>query len=240
MSSYKSYCFTVRPTKGVSRDLEKALLSWGKKQKYCFMGMEMNDEARHLHAQVWFDEPRTRGNLNKAIDNILERTLEDYNYAQKVVFRTGTRIAYDDWFLEYVMDAEKKKDDIKNIILEMVPEKTQLYYPSEEEQERVRASCNAIDKRFHRLNEMWKEWEKYEDRPDLENAGLFLNWIIYSEKKYPVIQDGRIAKQVCKNLHAYNRGSMELGHFIGKNDLEEVFRRYDSEKDNGNGQEHQV
>lgn len=239
MSLYKSFCFTVRPSKGVNSVLEKALLKWGKLQQYCFMGIEMEDEARHIHGQVWYDDAKARGNINKSIDRILERTLEDYDQAQKRVFRQGTKIAYDDWYLEYIMEAEKKKNDSKNIILCEVPKKTQQYYPSEEEQEQVKASFNAVDKRYHRLNELWKGWEKYEKRPDLKNCAMFLNWIIYKEKKYPVIQDGRLAKQVCKSLHAYNEEEIGLEHFVSRYDLEMIEMRENLEMDNGNGQEHQ-
>lgn len=219
---YRSYTFTVRPTKGVTKETEIRLIKWLKKQDYGYATIEMTDEARHLHGQIWLDVGRARGVVNKSIRLICEETIPDWNSAQAKVLSNGTKIAYDDFYTSYLLDSEKKLSDKKNVVFEKVPDRTTEYYPTEEEQNRVKSECNAVDKRYHKLNEMYLNWDKYELDDTLYNVSIFVNDMMFKKKTIAVIQDSRVCRQMVKGLHAYNRGSMDLLHFMSKSDFEEV------------------
>lgn len=128
---YRSYAFTVRPRNGVSSDTEKELIKWLSKQDYGYATIEMEDEARHMHGQVWYEAERARGNFHRGLSRICERTIDDWDPAQAKVLSKGTKIAYDDFYRSYLIDAEKKKDDVINCVYENIPDKTQAFYPSE-------------------------------------------------------------------------------------------------------------
>jgi len=227
--TYKSYCFTIRPRLGLTKLTEEAVKKWMLKQDYAYATIEMEDEARHLHGQIWLDEPRMRGVVNKSLKLICEKTIDDWNSAQAKVLSSGTKIAYDDFYTSYLIDADKKKDDEINVIVDKVPDITSDYYPTEEEQEKVKNSCNAIDKRYHKLNEMYEEWLKGRASAErdwtLWTVSLFINEVMFKTKKIPVIQDARVCRQMVKCLHAYNHGNMNLNHFMGKEDLENAMTK---------------
>lgn len=218
--SYKSYCFTVRPTKGLNEATEGRLVKWLAKQDYGYATIEMEGEARHMHGQIWLDNERARGEVNKSIKRICEDTVEEWNSAQAKVLSNGTKIAYDDFYTNYLIDAEKKADCPVNVVYEKVPDITSDYYPSEEEQEKVRNRVNAVDSRYHRLNEMYMEWDRYEQAVDKGNVAEFLCWAMFTGKVIPVIQDRRVSRQLCNALHMYNWGSGRLDHFLNDEDIE--------------------
>lgn len=230
--SYKSYCFTIRPRIGLSKLTEEGVLKWLKKQPYAYATIEMEDEARHLHGQIWLDEPRMRGVVNKSLRLICEKTIDDWNSAQAKVLSSGTKIAYDDFYTSYLIDNEKKVDDEVSMIIDNVPDKTGDYYPSEEEQQAVQDSNNAIDKRYHRLNEEYTKWSGYEKDWTLWNVSLFIEEVMFKSKTIPVIQDARVCRQLVKCLHAYHYERMNMDHFMGEKDLEIAFGKKENEMTN--------
>ena len=56
---YKSFAITVRPRNGISDETIEELIKWITKKDYGIVVIEMEDEARHLHAQIWLDEEVT-------------------------------------------------------------------------------------------------------------------------------------------------------------------------------------
>lgn len=228
--SYKSYCFTIRPRLGLTELTEEAIVKWLKKQPYGYATIEKQFEARHLHGQIWLDEPRMRGVVNKSLRLICEKTIDDWNSAQAKVLSNGTKIAYDDFYTSYLIDKETKIGDIVNCVYDKVPDRTEEYYPTEEEQEAVKKSSNAIDKRYHKLNEDYIKWEKYEKDWTLMNVSLFIEDMMFRSKTIPVIQDSRVCRQVVKCLHAYHYKMMNLNHFMGKNDLEIAMEKYEMDR----------
>jgi hypothetical protein len=67
---FKSYGITIRPKCGVNEELQNNLLEKINKFKNldsCFMISEKEGIERHLHIQVWFNEPRRKGDLKKTI-----------------------------------------------------------------------------------------------------------------------------------------------------------------------------
>ena len=193
--------------------------------------IEMENEARHLHGQIWIKEGRARGEIVRSVKRICERTIEDWNTAQAKVLSQGVKIAYSDWYESYLENAEKKSGDKLNVVCENIPDKTEEFYASEEEQEKIRDSTNAVDKRYHKLAEDFKEWwkddlnKKKYTRIYRENVALFLGDCMFVKKTIPVCADSRLSKQLCNALYLYITRDTGMAHFLTKNQMEEFVDR---------------
>ena len=208
VSKFKSFGFTVRPKNGLKTDLEDALRKWILKQPFYAYNIEMEDEARHLHAQVWYDEPKSKGDLTKALFRIQSRYDDDWGNASKKVLSSGVKIAYNDKFMEYM-----SKDS--PLIEDCPPDCTDDFYPSEDEQNAVMERSRASDARYHRFLIMFKESTWYSEESAELDAGHIsgkarvADWLfdaMFISKTIPVVQDNRIRCQMITSLTFYCYG----------------------------------
>lgn len=202
MSKYSSYAITFRPRGGLSDKTEEACVKWLKKQDFYFAVTEMDAEARHLHAQVWFNEPRARGEVCTAIQRIGDRTIDDWDKAQVTVMRGGVKIATSDWHIDYLLECEKK-NELPNVIADHPPENTIPFYPTEEEQEAVRAESNAVDKMMFKLEKMFLERHDETESYTLKQVQAFMANMMYNERTICVITDNKRLSGICKGLFHY-------------------------------------
>lgn len=213
----KSYCITVRPLGGLTPDTELAIVKWLKMQPHHFSCAEKTDEARHLHAQIWFEEPRARGDVCKAIQRICERTIPDWNEAQKKVLRYGVKIAYSDWYLDYLSDNEAKTGTELGIILtDSPPEITLGYYPTEEEQQLLKDTANAVDKQLFKYEQQFLLWAETIAPP--YSKAQIATWLcnqMFVSRTIMVVRDPRLRKNLCISLHAYVNKSTDPALFLG-------------------------
>lgn len=213
--TYKSFAITVRPRLGITDATVGAYLSWLKKQPYAVAVLEMTDEARHLHAQVWFEEGRTKDDVAKQVKRICERTIEDWDAGQTKVLRGGIRIAYSDWYLEYLTDNEDKGE--ANIIINQAPDKTEAYYPTEEEQEQVKAVAQSADPRFTKMEQECMDYlVKYNLDLTIKNVARYLGNAMFQERTMKVLIQQRDRTAICKTLFAYMSKSGDIDLFVEK------------------------
>jgi hypothetical protein len=218
---FKSYALTIRPKNGLSRETEKEVLKYLKKQHHAFAVLEGEDESRHLHGQIWFENPKVKGDLRVSLNRICERTIEDWCPAQKKVLSGGIKIAYNDsWSEDYC-----QKENDPRIIFNNPPEDASEYYPSEEEQEKVQAKANAVDARYHRLSEKFKEqhpeWQiyKYPRLTRKEKVARFLIDAMFVSKTEIVIADKKARFQLCDCLTSYIYSVGTLDMFINSEEV---------------------
>lgn len=219
--SYRSYAISIRPRLGLTELTETELKKWCELQAYAVMYIEKDNEARHCHIQVWFEIPRLRGVICKAIQRICERTIELWDHAQLKVMRAGIKIAYSDWFLDYLEDCFKKKNDDINIAYSAPPNTGSLeYYPSEEEQDAVIEQANTADPKYNRLKNLYWEWTSCEIITQ-ESVSKFLIWAMYDSKKIMLCKDKLTRINLCKNLYWYLRPEeCTIEQFLSKEDFE--------------------
>ena len=162
----------------------------------------MEDEARHLHGVIYLKTSKTKGDINKSLESICSRKVDDWNSSQNIVLRRGTKICYnDDFITEYL-----SKED--NILYSNIPENTSEYYPTLEEQKAVQAKSNAVDQRFHQWEtdfNLSKYKEKMDKFPKLSILFIaqFLEDMMFSTRKYPVVIDPKKRKENAKALLMY-------------------------------------
>lgn len=227
---FRSYCLTIRPRDGISDKTISETTKWLHKCTYSFAVLEKSEHERHLHAQIWLDKERARGDICKQIQRICERTIEDWDQSQLKVLRQGVRIAYSDWYLDYL--AENDLKTTPNIILDNPPTtKTLEYYPTEEEQAQRVAVANSVDPQFSKYEIDYLEW--------LGDSSITLKsvakWLLHScvqirTVKLPRLQRDREA--LCVALYAYVSKSTDINLFIKESPEDRKTRKLLSEYNN--------
>lgn len=229
---YNSFAITIRPRNGVAidSDLQFAIVKWFQKQDYFFLCSEKENEARHLHGQVWFNTGRMKGPVSKSLKLIQEKFDPDWDAASQKVASRGIKIAYSrDWVEEYLSKEDKW-------ILNQPPPTTleHLFYPSQEEQDKVKGKANAVDLQYHRYKEIWDESRRHHDDQepyDKEIVGKFLYEIMFVSKRIRVQMDPRKRIQMRDCLYHYLLGDIDKWKdmFMSKAEKDEIFKKYQLE-----------
>lgn len=202
-NEYNSYSFTIRPRCGATDEVEQEFVKFLTKNfKYQFLCAEKEDEARHLHGQVWMDVSRKKGDFTKSLKRVQERCDSEWSPASSKVLAGGVKIAYSkNWIEEYLSKEDKW-------ILNNPPEDEENYYPSQEEQEKVKSKANAVDQGFHHWSELFKESE-YAHSISKESVGQWFHDAMFVSKiiKVQVDPKKRIQNRDC--LYHYLKSSKD-------------------------------
>lgn len=219
---FRSFCLTIRPRDGIKDNLVSKITSWLKKQQYAVAVLEMENEARHLHAQIWSDNERHKNDITKQMKRFCEALVEDWDNAQTKVLRGGVKIAYSDWYLEYLLDNDNKEYNDR-VLVNNPPDKTERFYPTEEEQTKVKEVANSIDPRFTKLEHDYFDWCETincEYEIDMKSIARFLNWSMFEERTIKVIIQPRDRYALCQSLYLYITKSKDVYNFIPKTNEE--------------------
>lgn len=228
---YKSFAITVRPRNGipVGSPLQNQLVNKLKKYEYCSIYMEMENEARHMHCQIWLDKPVAIGTIKTAMVRIQEKYDPDWCEASKKCLRGGIKIAYSDWILDYCEDNDLKADD-PNCLFHRVPPVTSEYYATEEEQQKIIDSSKSRNQTYFRLKHELMEDVKYKyfkDRIEKlsfgfkkysaaiwQDVGGYLSFKMYNDDTYPIIKCPKLMNQTIKALARYICKDCEVSEFF--------------------------
>lgn len=201
---FNSYCFTIRPKSGVKADgpLEKAVIKYLKKNvPYYFLAAEKEDEARHLHGQVWFYKSKAKGDFKKQLERYQSKHDPDWSASASKVLAGGVKIAYSKDFIESYLTKED------NWLLNNPPEDEERFYPSQEEQDRVKKKANATDIKYHSWSVMYEDWSKDNMIAGVtkQSVSEFFHEVMFVSKKIMVQQDPRKRVQMRNCLYYYLR-----------------------------------
>lgn len=210
---FRSFCITIRPRDGITDETVEATKKWLTKCDYAVAVLEKENNERHLHTQVWFSATKARGDICKQVQRICERTVPEWDTAQLKVLRNGVRIAYSDWYLDYLVENEEKEPP--NIVLNKPPEKTMEYYPTEEEQDEVKTIKTAIDPKMADLE---IKCLKYLGEMAIteRNVARYLAYAMFEERTMKCIMQQRDRIALCRTLYAYMTKSNDIFLFINK------------------------
>ena len=209
-------CITVRPKNGLHNEYASAIEKWLTNQKYHLYVYEMEDEARHLHAQI-FGKYKIN-NIRKALFRIADKNDPDWSPASKKVLSQGVKYAYNDYFINTYMTKDNKPQGT-------LPEETTLYYPSLEEQEEIKKKSEKVaDAYFNHLKNLWEEENpEYETHQftNIDIAKFYYN-MMFKVKKIAVIRDSKQRKQNAQCLlHYIYPGNQSIKEMVlTKEDIE--------------------
>ena len=206
----------------------------------------------HLHAQIWSMNGWLKGNIVKAMETRAKRCVEGWDSKQKETQSNGVEIGYNDWYLHYLLDNDEKKlsGDASVVLLNNPPDDTEPYYPTEEEQDRVKAKANAKDQLMHSWLELWNEYgEDHKVKEDMNIwnipgcsllcVGTFCSDIWFKLKLKPTCKNVRDQRDFVKRLHSYIKGYCLDEDLLGPKDLEIAqnfisdAKEYHAKMDNG-------
>ena len=197
-NEFNSYAFTIRPRSGVGEEIQFKFEKFLTKNfKYYFLCAEKEDEARHLHGEVWFEKSRKKGDFVKSLKRVHERCDPEWSPASVKGLASGVKIAYSK---EWIEDYLTKEDDW---ILNNPPDYEDKYYPSQEEQESVKAKANAVDHTFHHWSELYKESEYSQLPLSTENVAKWFHDAMFVSKKIKVQVDPKKRIQNRDCLYQY-------------------------------------
>lgn len=201
-TKFKSFCITVRPRNGLHGEYAEAVEKYVRKQKWFVYNYEKEAEARHIHAQIFFEEAVRKSNIQTALKRIAEKHDKDWSASSRKVLVSGVKIAYNDNFMDNYITKENETIPMDQY---NPPPNTEEFYPSEAEQNAAIAAANAADSLMHSLK--CKFEEKYPDyqqhQKSLKDIGLFIYELMFVDKEHPVIADDRRRKQLVKALTHY-------------------------------------
>jgi len=215
---YKSFALTIRPREGINDQTVQECVKFAKKFSFSFGALEKTKDiqARHLHIQIWSDDPKRKADIAKQLQRICEKTIDLWDNAQLKVLRSGIKIAYSDWYLDYLVENDEKieTDEIGEIIINNPPDKSMEYYPTEDEQEALKNKINAVDPRFHQMEVELKEFMN-EDTPITMNVvASYLATSMYKTRTMKVILAKRDRISLCESLYNYVTQSTDVNNFI--------------------------
>lgn len=217
-----SYAFTIRPRNGVAEGgkCEKALIKYVNKQAHAVMIYEKEGHERHIHAQVWINRPVAKGDFKKQLLRIQQATVEDWDDTQAQVFKNkhgsdeAVKMCFNDDFWKEYLAKEDGIDGVNWLVNNPPPEEhTSDYYPSQEDQNKIKEKSNAVDKKFYKWKTDYEEWLKtnqinagsFDGNYVIRHAhcAKFLADMMFHKKKYCVIVDAKARKQNCDALFHY-------------------------------------
>ena len=148
---YRSFGITLRTRVGLNTGLKSGFDTWIKKQDFGMYVFEKEGTEEHIHAQIWIDEARTRGNVKKPCDAMIRKYFEPEDY--KLSIASVVRIAYND---EFVDEYCQKENELTYCNIPPDSERNK-YYPSEDEQELAQAKVHSKNLWLLELETLWNQ-----------------------------------------------------------------------------------
>lgn len=152
--SYQSFAITHRPKFGLNDlELNKFCLWVQKHCKYYLVGIEKENESRHLHAGLYFNKSKTKGDIFKMLLCIF-----DLSDAEKYVLKRGLKVMYDGNFISSYIGNADKGDYYKEVIRN-IPESRYLegYYPKKNDEQLLGKRKREVDPEFAYWEQLWYE-----------------------------------------------------------------------------------
>lgn len=210
---FKSLAVTIRPRDGVANDLLKEFQTWFDKQEYIYAVTEKEGSARHIHFQTWGEEKYV-SDMKKQMKRICQRKITDWDKAQEK-YTVFVKAAYNDWYEDYLEDNPDKPEEV-NELVNKIPNCTMDYYPDEEEDERMKAASNAVDKHYHELTEELDSYILQHDIVDITKLTVakFLHQKQHIDKTMKVIREQKIARALVVTLYTHYTKEFDPSYYL--------------------------
>lgn len=203
MSLYRGYAVTIRPRDGIGDGQITSFLAWVNGPRSGVLGCtavtEGEHECRHLHAAIYFAEPRRKDAVVRAMRMIQGCT----DKAEERVLAQGVKILYSPDFEEVYLtkNEDGKTVELMGCVLSM--DERLACMPSQEEQSAVQTATNASDKYFHQLG---VEFTKTGKDPHVEAVEDFLHDKMFVQKNMRVLRLRRDRIALRDTLTGYLSG----------------------------------
>ncbi len=220
-----SFCVTVRPRSGLKPKFEAALVKWIRKNltatrlSGAYMVIEKEGGARRARIQLWYPKKVLRGNVCSPLVRMAAVNVEDWEPSQIKILRDGVRIAYSDWYLDY-LDQPGKEEDFFDVVIDKPPSNTTEFYPTKKERETRKKKAIPYKSGFRRLELLYRAWapEHEWDPPDKTCVARFFSAMVFADK-IRLEKDPRIARQECSAFYYWLKRDVPVSHYISKSEF---------------------
>lgn len=205
----QAFNLTVSVKEDISDECVKAVVKWIKKNAlHAFVVLEQETSKRHLHAALFFKDPRSSKKLR---ENIWDRQVKPHHPTS--IGRVAVHLQASPgrkWLDEYLL-----KEDSRDLLLDTLPdEKDELtpFFPSAETQAALMAAKDKVVDVFYATHEVvYKEW-LHENVwvSSTETAHEYFLMRMFERKDIRVCADSRRVHQMAVALHRYATGSRKL------------------------------
>lgn len=202
-NTIRAFNLTVSTREDISDECVKALCKWISKQcKYALVVCENETGKRHLHAGLFFTDPR---NKKKDQDNIWQRLVKPHHPTS--IGRIAVHIQAcpgKKWVTEY-LHKDKDAEQVLSIMPAHVDELDE-YYPTQAEQEVLMSAKDKIVDLFYSNHEItYKAWlaEKQYPYSSPQTAAEYFNHRMYVIRDMRCIEDPRRVHMKSVALHKY-------------------------------------
>lgn len=211
---FRSFGITIRPRDGITDDCVKNVVKYlNRHPQYAVAVLEKEDTERHLHAQVWYDDPKYKGDIKKQLVRIVSNSklVHEWDLPQKqhTIF---VKIAYKDWYNDYLLENDLKIDS-PNILINNPPLETDGFYPTQDEQDKVQAIATSVDPRFAKLEQDCLVYLNG-SAITLRNIAVYLSFAMYVERSIKVVIHKRDRTALAQSLYAYMKKEINTEMFI--------------------------
>lgn len=210
---FRSFGITIRPLDGITDDTVENVMKYLKRHpNYAVAVLEKEGIERHLHAQVWYDTAKYKGDIKKQMIRIVSNSklVHDWNIDQKR-HSVYVKIAYKDWYNDYLIENDLKGK--ANILLDNPPALSEDYYPSEQEQDKVKTIASSVDPRFAKYEQDCLEYLDGSEITIRSVAG-YLSFAMFVERSIKVIIHKRDRTALCEVLYAYMKKEINVEMFL--------------------------
>lgn len=202
----KSFGITIRTRVGMNATFKENISKWLKKQPYSAYVYEKDGSEEHIHAQIWLEEARTKGNVMKPLAAMLKRCYMPEDYVIKIAI--VIKQAYNDDFCTEYMSKDGGLEYYDP------PDDTEPYYPSKEDQERFQEVA-ANKANWSLWTDLESKWEV--DAPISEyTVAKFLADEMFVKRSIKVEMDGRKRRQMCETFTAFMKKQSDGTLFLAK------------------------
>lgn len=204
-----AFAITIRTKVGINEKMVENFDKWIKAQHGGAWVFEFEGNDRHIHAVIFIEEKRTKGNVKRPLAAMLKRCYKEGDYLLNVALCIKDTYN-DDWLDKYmVKDGDVEYQDI--------PENRDKFYPSPEEQAKAMAIAES------RKN--WSIWTDLEAKWDPTipinsfTVAEFLSVEMFVNRSIKVEMDDRKRRQICTTFVAFMRKT-ECSHlFLTKDQI---------------------
>lgn len=205
----QAFNLTVSVKDDISEECIKAIKKWlHKNTKWVHCVVEQETSKRHLHAAMFFEEPRDKKKLR---ENMWDRQVKPYHptsigrIAVHIQSAPGRK-----WIDEYL----KKEDNVEVVLSHLPEDTTELdgYFPSEETQAILMSAKDKTVDCFYATHEVvYKEW-LHENTwvSSTHTAHEYFKMRMCVRKDMRCIADSRRVHQMACMLHSYATDSYKL------------------------------
>lgn len=205
---FRAYRLTISTKGDISEETQKKTKKWlDRTCKYVLCVVENNTGKRHLHAAMYFDEPKNKKQLQEYIWRHFVKPFHEDSMGKYAVL---INVMYNsEWVETYLQKDETREVLLSHLPNEETPEAVSLneFYPTPEEQEALQAAKDKPSQSDSFLDIHEERYKLYLEHEGLSSsitvATEYFLWRVNVDRSMSRLRDSRSYVNMGLALHRY-------------------------------------